>query len=65
MSKHSCGAWRVARENVGLPKCPQELSEPEYANLVFSTECQVGTLLAACISINLISKNRYAEPREF
>lgn len=58
MSKRSRGVWRIARENVGLPKCPQELSEPEYANLVFITECQVGALLVAWLSINVISKKK-------
>lgn len=69
MSKRSRGAWRLARANVGLPDCPQELSEPEYANLVFSTECQVGASLGASlgasIGINLILKSRYVEPRLF
>ncbi|KAE9393656.1 hypothetical protein BT96DRAFT_923941 [Gymnopus androsaceus JB14] len=38
MSKSSESAWRAARSNVdhGLPPLPDDLSEPQYAHLVFS-----------------------------
>ncbi|KAL5490579.1 hypothetical protein ACEPAI_5412 [Sanghuangporus weigelae] len=35
MSRDSKPVWRAARENVGLPECPEDLSEPQYADLVF------------------------------
>ncbi|KAI0689357.1 hypothetical protein C8T65DRAFT_672976 [Cerioporus squamosus] len=40
MSRDSAPFWRAARKQVdGLPDCPPFLSEPAYANLVFSTHC--------------------------
>ena len=42
MSRRSASAWRAARANVeGLPDCPPHLSEPEYANLLFFSYCNV------------------------
>ena len=42
MSRSASGMWRAARTNVeDLPECPQYLSEPEYANLVFYSHCHV------------------------
>ncbi|KAF8549751.1 hypothetical protein OG21DRAFT_1420858, partial [Imleria badia] len=36
MDKSSAFVWKIARRQVsGLPDCPADLSEPEYANLVF------------------------------
>ncbi|KAE9389351.1 hypothetical protein BT96DRAFT_766429, partial [Gymnopus androsaceus JB14] len=37
MSKSSESIWRTARENIepGLPRLPDDLSEPEYAHLLF------------------------------
>ncbi|EKM55155.1 uncharacterized protein PHACADRAFT_208680 [Phanerochaete carnosa HHB-10118-sp] len=38
--RSSITVWRSARNNVpGLPDCPPELSEPAYANLLFTTNC--------------------------
>ncbi|KAI0744136.1 hypothetical protein C8Q80DRAFT_881284 [Daedaleopsis nitida] len=40
MSRNSASFWKAARQQVaGLPECPPYLSEPAYANLVFSTHC--------------------------
>ncbi|KAI0797802.1 hypothetical protein C8Q75DRAFT_801719 [Abortiporus biennis] len=40
LSKNSIGIWRSARGNIeGLPDCPPYLSEPAYANLLFSPHC--------------------------
>lgn len=40
MTRRSSSIWRAARRNVeGLPDCPSYLSEPQYANLVFSPYC--------------------------
>lgn len=42
MQRSSATIWRAARGNVpGLPECPDEMSEPAYANLVFTTNCHV------------------------
>ncbi|KDQ07101.1 hypothetical protein BOTBODRAFT_149356 [Botryobasidium botryosum FD-172 SS1] len=42
MSRLSTFAWRRARENVPhLPECPEDLSEPEYASLLYERNCHV------------------------
>lgn len=46
MARSAAPLWRAARNNAeDLPDCPSHLSEPEYANLVFDTHCQVHALL--------------------
>ncbi|KAI0675149.1 hypothetical protein C8Q78DRAFT_1010751 [Trametes maxima] len=40
MSRQSASFWRAARQQVhDLPECPQFLSEPQYANLLFFPYC--------------------------
>ncbi|KIJ18021.1 hypothetical protein PAXINDRAFT_97546 [Paxillus involutus ATCC 200175] len=40
MQKSSAFAWKTARGQLeGFPDCPPDLSEPEYANLVFYPHC--------------------------
>ncbi|KIJ25105.1 hypothetical protein M422DRAFT_56126 [Sphaerobolus stellatus SS14] len=43
MSRDSRGIWRVARSAMkGIPECPPDLSEAEYARLLFETDvCHV------------------------
>ncbi|KAJ3864161.1 hypothetical protein EV359DRAFT_7354, partial [Lentinula novae-zelandiae] len=42
MSRSNAIVWRAARSNVpDLPPLPSDLSEPEYANLVFASYCHV------------------------
>ena len=42
MDKYSAFVWKAARSQVaGLPDCPADLTEPEYANLVFYARCHV------------------------
>jgi hypothetical protein len=41
MSKNSKHIWRAARSNTDLPECPDNLSEPMYAALVYENICQV------------------------
>ncbi|KAI0721707.1 hypothetical protein C8T65DRAFT_800234 [Cerioporus squamosus] len=49
LNRTNAGLWRAARSNVpGLPDCPPFLSEPAYANLVFSFQCHVSTSESAC-----------------
>ncbi|KAI0077476.1 hypothetical protein K474DRAFT_1661749 [Panus rudis PR-1116 ss-1] len=41
MSRSAILYWKGARRNVpGLPECPEDMSEPAYASLVFDTRCQ-------------------------
>ncbi|KZT08450.1 uncharacterized protein LAESUDRAFT_723975 [Laetiporus sulphureus 93-53] len=40
MTRRSAFIWRASRTQVdGLPDCPQHLSEPAYANLMFFSHC--------------------------
>lgn len=42
MRRSSITIWRAARRNLdGLPDCPDTLSEPAYASLLFTTNCTV------------------------
>ncbi|KAJ3900514.1 hypothetical protein F5879DRAFT_412417 [Lentinula edodes] len=42
MSRSNAIVWRAARSNVpDLPPLPSDLSEPEYANLVFASYCHM------------------------
>lgn len=46
MSRRSMSFWKAARQNVeDLPPCPEDMSEPAYANLLFRTNCYVSLLL--------------------
>lgn len=41
-SQNSRHIWMAARKNIAnLPDCPTDLSEPQYAALVFGRHCQV------------------------
>ncbi|KAF8546572.1 hypothetical protein OG21DRAFT_1426703, partial [Imleria badia] len=40
MAKSSAFVWKSARYQVGLSDCPTDLTEPEYANLMFNVHCQ-------------------------
>ncbi|KAG9008181.1 hypothetical protein FRB93_006749 [Tulasnella sp. JGI-2019a] len=41
MSKVSFSVWKASRENVigGTPECPEYMSEPAFARLLFANEC--------------------------
>jgi hypothetical protein len=42
LQRSSAAAWKAARLQVdGLPDCPPDLSEPQYANLAFYPHCHV------------------------
>ncbi|KAH9946165.1 uncharacterized protein BXZ73DRAFT_95664 [Epithele typhae] len=48
MSKQNVWYWIAARANVpGMPPCPPYLSEPKYANFVFSNLCSLCPEVAA------------------
>lgn len=42
MHRSAISVWKEARKNVpGLPDCPFDLTEPEWANLAFDQRCHV------------------------
>ncbi len=38
--------WKQARRFLRIPDCPKDLSEPEYASLVFDDDCHVSLSLS-------------------
>lgn len=42
MSKQSRSIWKVSRASINMPACPDDLSEAQYASLVFEKNCNVG-----------------------
>ena len=48
MKKSAAPFWKAARKNVeGLPECPEDLSEPQYVNLLFDAHCHVSALFVS------------------
>src|SRR5882757_1093818 len=45
MTKDAKHVWRRARENVEMPECPSDMSEPFYVSLVCDRVCMVNTFL--------------------
>ncbi|KZO97156.1 hypothetical protein CALVIDRAFT_597868 [Calocera viscosa TUFC12733] len=44
MSRSSTRVWRAARGTIpGLPDCPEDVSEPQYAKLLFERDCTTCT----------------------
>ncbi|KAF8881929.1 hypothetical protein CPB84DRAFT_1791318 [Gymnopilus junonius] len=42
MNRSASSIWKAARANIpGLPECPQDLSEPQYADLLFGKNCEI------------------------
>ncbi|OSD06736.1 hypothetical protein PYCCODRAFT_1474173 [Trametes coccinea BRFM310] len=41
ISRKSAHIWRTSRRSLTIPDCPSELSEPQYAALLFTSECTV------------------------
>jgi len=39
-SKHSRHIWVAARRNISMPECPSDLTELQYASLMFEQTCQ-------------------------
>ncbi|GJE86840.1 hypothetical protein PsYK624_029230 [Phanerochaete sordida] len=59
LSRGSAFMWRAARENVdGFPPCPEDMSEPALANLLFCAFCH-GCGRARCDKIYWDLKARY------
>ncbi|KLO04423.1 hypothetical protein SCHPADRAFT_840592 [Schizopora paradoxa] len=56
MSKSSKRVWDAARRVQGtIPPCPSDLSEPQYADLLFGKGCSVSTRIQ--LSIQHISSS--------
>lgn len=64
MSKNSASFWRAARNNLGMPECPADVSEPQYADLVFFRGCYVRLRTVRRILIEVIHtfSTRSVEP---
>ncbi|KAF9473295.1 hypothetical protein BDN70DRAFT_925244 [Pholiota conissans] len=59
MSRTSITAWRAARSNIAaLPDCPDDLSEPQYATLMFLTRCSVCHRDLSIVHISWYSRAR-------
>jgi len=42
MSRSERMLWRLSRENLeGLPECPEDLSDPQFTELLFGKSCYV------------------------
>ena len=41
MSKSATRVWLIALQGFGLPPCPEDLSPPQYASLLFDKFCMV------------------------
>lgn len=43
MNRSAMSIWKAARSNlVGLPPCPDDMTEPQYAVMLFDPYCHVG-----------------------
>ena len=41
MTRNATFVWKAARERFGAPECPMNMSEPQWAVLLFGNNCQV------------------------
>lgn len=42
LKRSSISIWQAAQAQVpGLPDCPEDINEPQYANLLFGNDCYV------------------------
>ena len=41
MSRNSAHVWITVKRVIGMPECPPDLSEPQYASFVFEHTCFV------------------------
>ena len=56
MDKSSDFIWKTARSHLEyLPDRPDDLAEPEYANLMFCAHCHVRT--APCITLTALIRD--------
>ncbi|KAF9473290.1 hypothetical protein BDN70DRAFT_817465 [Pholiota conissans] len=52
MSRLSMFIWKSARSHIaGLPECPDDLNEPQYAALMFDTRCSVSYICETLFSL--------------
>lgn len=60
MNRTAQWIWQRARTNVkGLPDCPDDITEPQYAHLAFDPQCHVSRSLSfqrtTSLKVGLIS----------
>ena len=41
MTRSTTSVWKASREQFGAPECPSNMSEPQWAVLLFGNVCQV------------------------
>jgi len=41
MTRNATSVWKASRERLGAPECPSNMSEPQWAVLLFGNVCQV------------------------
>ena len=41
MTRNATVVWKAARKRFGAPECPMNMSEPQWAVLLFGNNCQV------------------------
>ena len=58
MSRSSAHVWITARRAIGMPECPPDLSEPQYASLVFEHTCFVSNRAPRLVDSLLIGFRR-------
>jgi len=55
MSKNTANhIWITARRTIGMPECPPDLSEPQYAALVFEHTCFVSDYVSQLLNLSPI-----------
>ena len=65
MDRASTFVWKTARGQVqGLPDCPADLTEPEYANLVFYPRCHVCANSSAPLNCSEMANRAVANMRK-
>ena len=60
LSKSSKSVWAAAEAALGLPACPSDLSNPNYASLLFESFCTVSNFtryVVICSSLKLIIRH--------
>ena len=67
LAKRNRGIWVCARNNLDLPMlaCPNDLSEPRYASLVFDPFCTVShslTVALCATTLMYCSRARFVVP---
>ena len=54
MTKNASQVWKSARDNLRLPPCPSDLSEPQYADLLFEKGCYVSRYMRFDFCVDIL-----------